>query len=66
MTKIDFRKTIRTALDARKMSVPKLAAQVGCGQVAIYNFLSGRTEMKADLLARILAALSIDLARKPS
>lgn len=64
--KIDFRKTIRTALDARKMSVPKLAAQVGCGQVAIYNFLAGRTEMKADLLGKILATLELKIGKNPA
>lgn len=63
MTQIDFRLTIRKALDARKMSVPKLAAQVGCGQVAIYNFLAGRTEMKADLLGKILTALEFKIAK---
>jgi len=62
MTKIDFRKTIRAALDRGKMSVPVLAKQAGCNPMAIYNFLAGRTEMKADLLGNVLAALRIRLA----
>jgi len=62
MSKIDFRKTIRAALDAGKMKVPELARQVGCNQMAIYNFLAGRTQMKADLLGKILTALEIKLA----
>ena len=63
MSKIDFRKTIRKALDARKMSVPELARQIGCNQMAIYNFLAGRTEMKADLLGKILAALKFTIVK---
>jgi len=62
MTAIDFRQTIRAALDRRKMSVPSLAKQAGCNPMAIYNFLTGRTEMKADLLAKVLSALGIKLA----
>lgn len=44
------------------MSVPSLAKQAGCNPMAIYNFLTGRTEMKADLLAKVLSALGIKLA----
>ena len=62
MTAIDFRQTIRAALDRRKMSVPSLAKQAGCNPMAIYNFLAGRTEMKADLMGKILSTLKIRLA----
>jgi len=61
MKEINFRKTIRAALDRRKMSVPALARQAGCNPMTIYNFLAGRTEMKADLLAKVLSALQIRL-----
>lgn len=64
MSTIDFRSLIRAALVARRMSVPKLAAKVGCGQVAIYNFLNGHTAMKADLLAKILVALELRISKK--
>lgn len=57
MKEIDFRVTIRKALKARKMSVADLQRRVGCGQRAIYEYLAGRTEMKADLLTRVLQAL---------
>ena len=59
MSTIDFRKTIRDGLAARKMSVAELQRAVGCGQGAIYEYLAGRTEMKADLLARVLSVLDI-------
>jgi ribosome-binding protein aMBF1 (putative translation factor) len=61
MNTIDFRKTIRVVLDRRKMSVPSLAGQVSCNPMAIYNFLAGRTEMKADLLGKVLSVLKIKL-----
>ena len=61
MTKIDFRKTIRMILNCQKMSVPALARQAGCNPMAIYNFLAGRTEMKADLLGKVLSVLKIKL-----
>lgn len=64
MSQVDFRKTIRAALDRRKMTVAELTKRVGCGQMAIYNYLAGRTEMKADLLGKVLAALDIALAVK--
>jgi transcriptional regulator with XRE-family HTH domain len=61
MNEIDFRSKIRKVLDRRKMSVPELANLAGCNQMAIYNYLAGRSEMKADLLAKILTALGIKL-----
>jgi transcriptional regulator with XRE-family HTH domain len=64
MSAIDFRKMIRAGLTARKMSIAELTRRVGCGQRAIYEFLSGRTEMRADLLARVLGALEIQLTSK--
>jgi len=62
MSKIDFRKTIPMILNCQKMSVPALARQAGCNPMAIYNFLAGRTEMKADLMGKILSTLKIRLA----
>jgi uncharacterized membrane protein YciS (DUF1049 family) len=41
------------------MKVPELAVKVGCNQMAIYNYLAGRSEMKADLLAKILNHLGM-------
>lgn len=64
MIQIDFRKMIREALDRRKMSVPSLAQKAGCNQMAIYNFLAGRSEMRADLLGKILIVLEIGLEEK--
>lgn len=59
MKKIDFRETIRKGLEARNMNIAELTKEAGCGQMAIYNYLAGRTEMKADLLARVLCVLQI-------
>jgi len=54
---IDFRETIRKSLNSKKMSVPELAKLAGCNQMAIYNYLAGRSQMKADLLSKILNEL---------
>ena len=59
MNNIDFRRLIRDGLTSRNMKVPELAVKVGCNQMAIYNYLAGRSEMKADLLAKILNHLGM-------
>ena len=56
---IDFRKKIKEELKKQKQSIPKLAAQIGCNQQTIYNYLAGRTPINADLLEKIIEALKI-------
>jgi transcriptional regulator with XRE-family HTH domain len=57
----DFRRMIRRAIKARKMSIPQLARQADCNPQTLYNYLAGRSEIKADLLARAFAALGIKI-----
>ena len=55
---IDFRKQIKRDLKKQKISVPKLAANVGCNQQTIYNWLQGRTPINSDLLEKIINLLN--------
>jgi transcriptional regulator with XRE-family HTH domain len=58
----DFRKQIKAVLKKQKLSVPKLAARVGCNQQTIYNYLSAgkrQTPINADLLSKIFDILKI-------
>jgi transcriptional regulator with XRE-family HTH domain len=57
----DFRTTIRRAIKARKMSIPQLARLADCNPQTLYNYLAGRSEIKADLLAKVFAALTIKI-----
>lgn len=58
--KFDFRTLIRRGLKERKMSVPELARAIKKNHQTIYNYLSGRTSMRDDTLAAILAVFDIN------
>ena len=58
---MDVRKIIRDEARRRGWSIAELTRRVGCGQMTIYNYLAGRTEMRADLLERVLRVLDIKL-----
>ncbi len=55
--KIDFREQIKKLLKKKKMSIPRLASEVELNSQTIYNYLSGRTEITAGNLEKILMLL---------
>jgi transcriptional regulator with XRE-family HTH domain len=56
---IDFREQIKAELKKQKLSIPKLAVQIGCHQQTIYNYVAGRSPINADLLEKIFTILKI-------
>lgn len=56
---MDLRKTITARMRREKISVPAVARQLECNQQTLYNYLSGRSELGAGLLEKLLEILKI-------
>jgi len=52
-----FREQIKKKLKSRDMSVPQLARKAGLNHQTIYNYLSGRTDMKGSNIEKLLKVL---------
>jgi len=54
-----IRETIKNAMADQGVTISSLAKFVGCRRATISDFLNGKTEMRANLLEKILNKLSI-------
>ena len=57
----DFRLTIVKAATRQKMSIHAVGILAGCNPQTLYNYLAGRSEIKADLLSKVLAVLKLKI-----
>ena len=56
-----FRRLVREALDARNMSVYRLALSSGVHQNTLNNWLREETELGADKLEKVFAGLGLKI-----
>ena len=59
MVKIDFRGLIKREMKKQKINTPELARRVGLNSQTLYNYLAGKTEMKATNLEKVFEVLGI-------
>ena len=59
MIKIDFRELIKREMKKQKINIPEMARRIGLNAQTIYNYLAGKTEMKATNLEKIFEKLGI-------
>ena len=56
---MDLRKIIAARLRQQKIKVPSIARQINCSNQTLYNYLSGRTAIRSDLLEDMLKILKV-------
>lgn len=56
--KTDFKNQIKKLMKQKKISVPKLARAVDVANQTIYNYLSGRTDIAASTVEKMLDFLN--------
>jgi len=61
MASNDIRSIIRYKINQRRESIPQIARELDLNHQTLYNYLAGRSEMRADNLHRLFKYLGISL-----
>ena len=61
---MDLRKIIKDRMEQLKINVPEMARRIGCNTQTLYNYIAGRTELTASILAQVLDVLAIEVKPK--
>jgi len=61
MASNDIRSIIRYKINQRRESIPQIARELDLNHQTLYNYLAGRSEMRADNLLKLFTYLGISL-----
>ncbi len=64
MRHITVRENIQRAMGREHLNVPALARKIECSEGALYNYFAGRSEIKVDMLERIMGVLQMEITMK--
>lgn len=51
-------------MEQLKINVPEMARRIGCNTQTLYNYIAGRTELTASILAQVLDVLALEVKPK--